>query len=68
MTKKTSLDVATEYTNRGWKVVPARFRGKGCLEPKWGGLKVGNRGLTLLFQLYAPEHWSFAWGAVWGPG
>ena len=40
MPKKTPLDVATEYTNRGWKVVPVRFRGKGCFESEWQKLRL----------------------------
>ena len=50
MTKKTSLDVATEYTNRGWKVVPVRFRGKGCFESEWQNLRLETGDLPQHFN------------------
>ena len=50
MPKKTPLDVATEYTNRGWKVVPVRFRGKGCFESEWQKLRLEIEDLPEYFN------------------
>ena len=50
MTKKIALDVATEYTNRGWKVVPVQYRGKGCFESEWQNLRLAIEDLPSYFN------------------